>query len=320
MDEQNERGAEGDPACWLALWAQRPVLLSIARRRLTSPDEAEDVVADAMVRTFERRIPPAEAGRYCTVVVINLCVDRARSMARLQRVAPLLCDSSLSPAPEEGVLAAVGVTTVRTGIAGLPGRQRAALELRANGAAVTDIATQMSLPYKAVESLLSRGRAALRAHLLAAASALMAVFSLCTRAGPVRTASAFGAVPVSLVLALATQGPQALVVPAEATLPAVVTASLEPAAPVARAREPREALVAAVPGRPRAEPWQTPSVQQPRTRPTVAVAETDAHGVPVSDVVVTQEAADEDLLTSVGRCLAEGPVVNPEEVGCRAEG
>lgn len=164
------RAGRGDPAAVRALVARKlPRVLALARRVLGDPAESEDVAQEAMLRVW-RQAPSWRPGaaRFDTwlhQVVLNLCRDRLRRRREIVMAAP---PERADPATsaDRAVMAADLGRAVEAALQALPVRQREALVLchyqelgNIEAAAVLDVSVE------ALESLLSRGRRALRAAL-----------------------------------------------------------------------------------------------------------------------------------------------------------
>lgn len=161
------RYAAGDRAAAAALVARlAPMALSLARRLLGDPAEAEDVTQEAMLRLW--KIAPdwdpdrARVSTWLYRVVVNLCTDRRRRRRpEPMDVLPELADGAL-PAVAQ-MQAQARVDALQAALAGLPERQRIAVVLRdIDGLANPEIATILGISVEAVESLAARGRRALR--------------------------------------------------------------------------------------------------------------------------------------------------------------
>lgn len=164
------RVASGDPAAVRALAARKlPRLMSLAQRMLGEAAEAEDVAQEAMIRAW-RQAPTWTPGaaRFDTWlhrVALNLCYDRLRRRREVAMdVAPEQADDG--PAPDRGLEAADVGRRVSAALQALPDRQREAVTL-CHYQDLTNIeaAAAMGVSVEALESLLSRGRRALRASL-----------------------------------------------------------------------------------------------------------------------------------------------------------
>lgn len=143
-------------------------LLAFAYRLLGDRAEAEDVVQDAFLRLWQiagRWQPKARIRTWLHRVIYNACVDRLRR--RRPQVDPddvAIADSARNPA--EAANAAQVEAAVAAALAELPERQRAAIALaHLDGLGNQETADILSISVEAVESLLARGRRALRSRL-----------------------------------------------------------------------------------------------------------------------------------------------------------
>ncbi len=145
-------------------------LLAVAARMVGNASDAEDVVQEACLRIWRGaatwRPETAAFSTWSYRIVINLCIDRAR---RRPWFAPIE-DAGDPPDERPDALDAVQRASLgrRIGeaLAGLPDRQRAALTLSYyEGLSGTEAAEVLSISVSALESLLVRGRRALRARL-----------------------------------------------------------------------------------------------------------------------------------------------------------
>jgi RNA polymerase sigma-70 factor (ECF subfamily) len=162
--------ARGDPAAVRALMARKlPRLMSLASRMLGETSEAQDVVQETFLRAW-RQAPDWKPGaaRFDTWmhrVALNLCYDRLRR--RREVVTDQLPEQvDEGPAPDRGLIAQDVGRRVAAAMAALPDRQREAITL-CHYQDMTNIeaAALMGLSVDALESLLARGRRALRAAL-----------------------------------------------------------------------------------------------------------------------------------------------------------
>ncbi|WP_421934992.1 RNA polymerase sigma factor [Phenylobacterium sp.] len=162
--------AQGDPAAVRALAARKlPRLLALAGRMLGEAAEAEDVAQEAMIRAW-RQAPIWKPGvaRFDTWlhrVTLNLCYDRLRRRREIATDHPPE-QADDGPAPDRGLEAADVGRRVAAAMGALPDRQREAVAL-CHYQDLTNIeaAAIMGVSVDALESLLSRGRRALRAAL-----------------------------------------------------------------------------------------------------------------------------------------------------------
>ena len=164
------RVGQGDPAAIQAMVARKlPRMLALANRMLADPVEAEDVAQEAMLRAWRQapRWTPGKA-RFDTWlhrVGLNLCYDRLRRRREIPTEAPPERPDD-GPAPDRGLMAADVGARVDAALARLPDRQREAIVL-CHYQELTNIeaAGLMAVSIEALESLLSRGRRALRLSL-----------------------------------------------------------------------------------------------------------------------------------------------------------
>lgn len=161
------RVGEGDPAAVQAMVARKlPRMLTLAQRMLGDAAEAEDVAQEAMLRAWRQapRWTPGQA-RFDTWlhrVGLNLCYDRLRRRREIATdVLPDRIDDG--PAPDRGLLAAETGAQVQAALSRLPERQREAIVLcHFQELGNIEAAALMEISVEALESLLSRGRRALR--------------------------------------------------------------------------------------------------------------------------------------------------------------
>ena len=166
-EELLSRVAQGDPAAVRALVARKlPRLLALAGRILGDAAEAEDVAQETFLRVWKHaaRWTPGQA-RFDTWlhrVALNLCYDRLRRRREtLMETPPEQPDEG--PAPDRGLQAADVGRRVSLALRVLPDRQREAIVLcHYQEFGNIEAADLMGVSVEALESLLSRGRRALR--------------------------------------------------------------------------------------------------------------------------------------------------------------
>jgi RNA polymerase sigma-70 factor (ECF subfamily) len=169
-DELVRRAGEGDQAAVQALVARKlRRVLALAERILGDPAEAQDVAQETFFKVW-RHAPRWRPGvaRFDTWlhrVALNLCYDRLRRRReRPTAEPPEIADPG--PAPDRGLLAADVGRRVRAALQALPPRQREAIVLcHYQELGNIEAAAVMGVSVEALESLLSRGRRALRAAL-----------------------------------------------------------------------------------------------------------------------------------------------------------
>jgi len=170
------RVAQGEPAAIQAMVARKlPRMLALAQRMLGDASEAEDVAQEAMLRAWKQapkwRPGKAKFDTWLHRVALNLCYDRLRRRREVPTETPPDRPDE-GPAPDAGLLSAELGLRVDAALKRLPDRQREAIVL-CHYQELTNIeaADLMSVSVEALESLLSRGRRALRQSLADLASA-----------------------------------------------------------------------------------------------------------------------------------------------------
>jgi len=146
-----------------------PLTYRLALRFLNDRAEAEDVAQEAMVRLF-RMAPGWQPGQakvttWLYRVTANLCTDRLRRRPALNiDEVPEMADGA--PSAEERLTAGARATALDAALARLPERQRVAVVLRhIEGFANPEIAAVLEIGVEAVESLIARGKRALKEEL-----------------------------------------------------------------------------------------------------------------------------------------------------------
>lgn len=162
------RVAQGDGAAFTQLvrLLERPAL-ALAFRTLNDRAGAEDVCQQAFARlwTHGPRFDPTRgsAEAWFRRILVNLCLDRRRSLRPVQ---PLEAAAELAdqrPDPEAAAIRADGHARLDAAMARLNPRQRLALSLfHGEGQSMAEIAVLMETTPKAVEGLLGRARNELR--------------------------------------------------------------------------------------------------------------------------------------------------------------
>ena len=164
------RAGLGEAAAVQALVARKlGRVLSLAERLLGDAFEAEDVAQETFLRVW--RIAPrwrpgaAKFDTWLHRVTLNLCFDRLRRRReRPTAEPPDLPDPG--PAPDRGLIAEDVGRRVRAALQALPPRQRQAIVLcHYQEVGNIEAAGLMGVSVEALESLLSRGRRALKSAL-----------------------------------------------------------------------------------------------------------------------------------------------------------
>lgn len=169
-EELLARVAEGDPAAVRAMVGRKlPRLMSLAQRMLGEAAEAEDVAQEAFLRIW-KQAPRWQPGRakfdtWLHRVALNLCYDRLRRRREIVTDdPPEQIDSG--PGPDRGLQAQDIAVRVSQALARLPDRQREAIVLcHYQELGNIEAAAVMGVSVEALESLLGRGRRALRVAL-----------------------------------------------------------------------------------------------------------------------------------------------------------
>lgn len=169
-DQLLSRIAQGDPAAVRALMARKLTRIKgLALRILGDASEAEDVTQEVFLRAW-RQAPKWRPGaaRFDTWlhrVAMNLCYDRLRRRREIPTETPPE-QTDPGPAPDRGLEAADVGVRVAAALARLPDRQREAVVLcHYQELGNIEAAGLMGVSIEALESLLSRGRRALRGAL-----------------------------------------------------------------------------------------------------------------------------------------------------------
>ena len=166
-DELVRRAGLGDSAAIQALVARKlRRVLSLAERMLGDAAEAEDVAQEAFFKVWryaaQWRPGAARFDTWLHRVTLNLCYDRLRR--RRERPTADPPDSAdPAPGPDRGLMAADVGRRVNAALQTLPHRQREAIVLcHYQELGNIEAAGLMGVSIEALESLLSRGRRALR--------------------------------------------------------------------------------------------------------------------------------------------------------------
>ena len=169
-DELVRRAGAGDAAAVQALVARKlRRVLSLAERMLGDAAEAEDVAQETFFKVWRNaplwRPGAAKFDTWLHRVTLNLCYDRLRRRRERPTADPPDTPDP-GPAPDRGLLAADVGRRVNTALQALPPRQREAIVLcHYQELGNIEAAGLMGVSIEALESLLSRGRRALRAAL-----------------------------------------------------------------------------------------------------------------------------------------------------------
>lgn len=303
---------------WTVLHALRPQLVAFARRQGVTFEEAQDVASEALLRAATKSdLDLTRAHAWTQAVVRNLCVDVHRGRVNPRVMHRLSAQCQDVPDIAEGVAGRAEAVWATGLLATMPPRQRRALVRRAQGQAVEDIAVELATGYKAVESLLSRGRHHLR-HALASAGGVAIAMLTFGRRGSRAAAP-------SLVMASAVAAFGLYVSPTQAPHEA-----FRPVGEAPRAQSPRPtpAVVGLQSSPQRSQVGRAGQTRVAPTRPpgvgapvTVIRLPAGDHGVASHEAVeIDREDDGRTIVGSALACLQEGPVVTPQHVGCPTAG
>lgn len=157
---------DSDAAARLLVDRHLAPVLALARRMLGDQSEAEDVAQETFLRAW-KAADTWEPGRaklstWLHRIALNLCLDRLRKK-RPDPLDPDYDPVSDDPDPEEKLEQVQRASRIERAIQRLPERQRAAIVLtHSQGLTNPEAADVLGISVEAVESLLSRGRRALR--------------------------------------------------------------------------------------------------------------------------------------------------------------
>ena len=162
------RVGEGDVSAYRELVSRHaPKLLGFSARLLRDPTEAEDIVQETFLRLWQRAGEYSPAARVTTWlhrIAHNLAVDRLRARKR----STAFDEEELPVSAPQPVLLdeARRARSLEQALATLPERQAAALTLvHLHGLSGAEASEVLGIGVEALESLLARGRRALKERL-----------------------------------------------------------------------------------------------------------------------------------------------------------
>ncbi|MGE3143254.1 MAG: RNA polymerase sigma factor [Hyphomonadaceae bacterium] len=147
-----------------------PRMASLARRMLGDPVEAEDVAQEVFLRVW-REAPRWQPGAakfetWMHRVALNLCYDRLRRRRETPDPDAGVAVADPTPSAQDAWLARQRAAKVHAAVQSLPERQRAAIALcHFQEMSNIDAAAALEISVDALESLLARGRRALKSAL-----------------------------------------------------------------------------------------------------------------------------------------------------------
>lgn len=300
-------------------WSERDRLIAIARNRVASAAEAEDVVSEAMTRALEcPDVDPTRAAAWLTAVTIRLCIDHGRDHARAPKRWEYAARTySRTHEFEADVVDTLSAAAIAPLLDDMPTQQRRALQLRADGEPVAAIAIKMSLSEKAVESLLGRARAAARTIVAGLGSAAAMTLGWFREADPAEAPAVLSTAMAFAMTAIAAAhlgGATHAVAPAAAPPAARSVVVLNAMAPAHSARllETVRSVADVVPS---FGSLTTPASGNATARPG---QEFEVGTVKVRDSGSGREQPDESAVESVRACLTGGIEISTTYIGCRS--
>lgn len=148
-----------------------PMVLRVAQRMLGDMTEAEDVTQEAMLRLWRQavdwRYGEARVSTWLYRVTANLCTDRLRKRRRQAlNDGTQPASGAVAPTALAGLQQKERLSALDAALQDLPDRQRYAVVLRhIEGLSNAEIAKVFGVGVEAVESLVARGKRALKAAL-----------------------------------------------------------------------------------------------------------------------------------------------------------
>lgn len=145
---------------WALVLPYREEMLSIARRRVNNREDAEDVVATALLRTVEHPgLDEARVGPFLCSTVVRLAVDVHRQRARQLAVGVRDATRELRSVPHEDVVCDEDEARwLSKQLRNCPTRERQVLEARLSGLTTQQASQHLGLTVKAAENAYTRVR------------------------------------------------------------------------------------------------------------------------------------------------------------------
>jgi RNA polymerase sigma factor (sigma-70 family) len=283
-------------------------LIAQALSRGLTREEAEDVASECILRAaLKDDLDLEHPGGWLRRVAFHLAMDTHRARTGTRHVHRLAGTVDLVHDPSAEVDDKDEAAWVGRLVCELPERQQAVLRHRAAGLTVGETAQAMGTSYKTVESLTSRARSSVRRALAGTLSGAGLLWGWCRRAGRLPAE-----VPGAVALAGLTLGAWTAPALAPDARPAVVSAAV----PTRHVEAAPPAAVALVPGQ-EGVPARKTLVHRPAAVRYVALLGSGSVGpVAHGDARLSRTRNDEPLLRSLETCLAAGPVVGADRLGC----
>jgi RNA polymerase sigma factor (sigma-70 family) len=150
---------------WDLVLPHRERLLRIARRRLSTVEDAEDCVQEALIRAAcATSLDVARVGQFLTSVLVRLCVDHARAAYAAQRLLVRAVHAHGDASPEEAICDHAEARWIEEhAFERLTRRERDVLRVRADGFSTREAARRLNITDKAAEAAFTRARGRIRA-------------------------------------------------------------------------------------------------------------------------------------------------------------
>ena len=297
---------------WDAVLEHRERALRVARARLSDPYDVDDAVQEGMARVVAMpNLDLDRIGPLLSTVVANVAIDTHRRRDRWARLENKLTTSQITAQPhDEPVCDAAEARWLQEQLASLAPRERAVVELRAEGRSVAETASLLGISYKAVESAFTRGRTALKALWRATLAVLAGVTIRVLRLPPKLATTAVLAAAATLAIGVlqllpSARAPDALV-QASPGRAAVYTAA---------ASDFRVAAAVSTATTPRVQTSMPPHSAQKRV--LAAVQPPKAGELRTGQLRVTKNHEHESLSESLQRCIRRGITISPSKINCR---
>jgi RNA polymerase sigma factor (sigma-70 family) len=313
---------------WELVLPHREQMLAIARRRVATREDAEDVVATALVRTVEHpRLDEARIGAFLCTTVMRLAVDVHRDRDRQLAVGMREATQALpGESVEELLCDEAEARWLAEQLQDLPQRERQVLQARLSGMTAQQASVHLGLTAKATENAFTRVRQRAHGLLAATLAGLGILFGAGRRLTKPEVALIPAAATTALVLAVVVASKPPAASPPE--VPVVLDADVESASvaptPVAPAADSAPATMAPTPASAgRQSGVASASSPTPSAVPSSTRTELTAPPVVDKDVVdpggvyFEKRHTDETFEQSLQRCLNNVDVNDPLADPCR---
>ncbi|MDZ4198752.1 MAG: sigma-70 family RNA polymerase sigma factor [Kiritimatiellia bacterium] len=175
-----ERARQGDGAAFAELLEPLRGKVFAVACRIVGPDDAEDVVMDTFLKTWQA-LPKFRGGSSLSTWVLHIARNRALDLLRARRAKPLVQMDSVAqesfwnriedrtqPGPDELAASRETAEAVDRALEAIPGEHRISLQLRyVDGLRYSEIAAATGVTIGTVMSRIFYGKAKLRALLRA---------------------------------------------------------------------------------------------------------------------------------------------------------